>query len=197
MADVELGVSGSMTLQQPFQASKSMFQLPTQVCLSSLAAKEWFGQRRENIRAWTVFLNTGNFRAPSSIPRLSKRIMRNVEYFQSNYFFVFLGLFAYCLITSPLLLIAVAASLGACYILSVKNAERKIAVFAHELSLAQQYGLVAVCSLPLFYLAGAGAALFWVLGASIFIITLHAAFYNIDAVLNPDDDRIDLVMEEV
>jgi len=36
-----------------------------------------------------------------------------------------------------------------------------------------------------------------ILGASIFIITLHAAFYNIDAVLNPNDDRIDLVMEEV
>jgi len=74
-------------------------------------------------------------------------------------------------ITSPLLLIAVAASLGACYILSVKNAERKIAVFAHELSLAQQYGLVAVCSLPLFYLAGAGAALFWVLGKIVFHVT--------------------------
>lgn len=75
----------------------SMFQLPVQVSLSSPAAKEWFGQRRENIRQWTVFVNTGNFRTPSSIPRLSKRVMRNVEYFQSNYFFVFLGLLAYCL----------------------------------------------------------------------------------------------------
>jgi len=65
-------------------------------------------------------------------------------------------------------LIAVAASLGACYILSVKNEERKIAVFGHELSLAQLYGVVAVCSLPLFYLAGAGAALFWVLGKIVF-----------------------------
>jgi len=74
-------------------------------------------------------------------------------------------------ITSPLLLIAVAASLGACYILSVKNAEKKIAVFGHELSLAQQYGMVAVCSLPLFYLAGAGAALFWVLGKIVFHVT--------------------------
>jgi anoctamin-1 len=74
-------------------------------------------------------------------------------------------------ITSPLLLIAVAASLGACYILSVKNAEKKVTVFGHELSLAQQYGLVAVCSLPLFYLAGAGAALFWVLGKIIFDVT--------------------------
>ena len=34
-------------------------------------------------------------------------------------------------------------------------------------------------------------------GASLFIITVHAAFYNVDAVLNADDDRTDLVMEEV
>ncbi|KAJ4444804.1 hypothetical protein ANN_06601, partial [Periplaneta americana] len=175
----------------------SMFQLPMHVSLSSPAAREWFGQRRENIRPWPVFVNTSNFRSPSSIPRLSKRIVRNVEYFQSNYFFVFLGLIAYCLITSPLLLIAVAASLGACYILSLKNSERKINIIGYELTLAQQYGLVAVCSLPLFYLAGAGAAIFWVLGASIFVITLHAAFYNIDAILNTEEEKIDLMMEEV
>jgi hypothetical protein len=30
-----------------------------------------------------------------------------------------------------------------------------------------------------------------------FIISLHAAFYNIDAVLNPEDERTDLMMEEV
>lgn len=30
-----------------------------------------------------------------------------------------------------------------------------------------------------------------------FIISLHAAFYNIDAVLNPEDERIELMMEEV
>ncbi|CAG2055380.1 unnamed protein product, partial [Timema podura] len=70
-----------------------------------------------------------------------------------------------CRITSPLLLIAVAASLGACYILSLKNSERKISFMGHELTLVQQYGLIAVCSFPIFYLAGAGAALFWVLGS--------------------------------
>lgn len=76
-------------------------------------------------------------------------------------------------ITSPLLLIAVAASFGACYILSVKNEEWKITVFAYELTLAQQYGLVAVCSLPLFYLAGAGAAIFWVLGKIVFHVSYN------------------------
>jgi len=34
-------------------------------------------------------------------------------------------------------------------------------------------------------------------GASLFVITLHAVFYNIDIVLNTEDERIDLMMEEV
>nr|CAD7424594.1 unnamed protein product [Timema monikensis] len=147
-----------------------MFQLPKQLSLSSLAAKEWIGQRRENIRPWALFINTAHLRAPSSLPRLSKRVVKNIEYFNSNYFFVFLGLIAYCLITSPFLLIAVAASLGACYILSQKNSERKISFMGHELTLVQQYGLIAVCSFPIFYLAGAGAALFWVLGMYIILM---------------------------
>jgi anoctamin-1 len=104
-------------------------------------------------------------------------IIFHVQYmnglFASFYMYIFVCNIADIIsrITSPLLLIAVAASLGACYILSVKNAERKVTVFAHEFSLAQQYGLVAVCSLPLFYLAGAGAALFWVLGKIMFRVT--------------------------
>ena len=64
--------------------------------------------------------------------------------------------------TSPLLLFALAALLGAFYALS--NLEKKLVVGGHELSLAQQYGLVTVISFPLFYIAGAGAAVFWVLG---------------------------------
>nr|CAD7612358.1 unnamed protein product [Timema genevievae] len=71
--------------------------LPKQLSLSSLAAKEWIGQRRETIRPWALFINTAHLRAPSSLPRLSKRVVKNIEYFHSNYFFVFLGLIAYCL----------------------------------------------------------------------------------------------------
>ena len=33
-----------------------------------------------------------------------------------------------------------------------------------EVSLAQQYVLVAVCCFPLFWVAGAGSAVFWILG---------------------------------
>ncbi|MPC97059.1 Prenylated Rab acceptor protein 1 [Portunus trituberculatus] len=75
------------------------------------------------------------------------------------------GAFVYNhMITSPLLLLAIAASLGACYILALKNAEKKIVVGGHKVSMAHQYAVIGVLSLPVFYIAGAGAALFWVLG---------------------------------
>ena len=75
----------------------SFFQLPQQLYMTTPAAREWIGQKRENVRPWTTFINTNNFKTPSSLPRLSKRIMRNIEYFQSNYLFVFVGLIIYCL----------------------------------------------------------------------------------------------------
>nr|CAD7463586.1 unnamed protein product [Timema tahoe] len=166
--------------EQPLLMTLKGWELPKQLSLSSLAAKEWIGQRRETIRPWALFINTAHLRAPSSLPRLSKRVVKNIEYFHSNYFFVFLGLIAYCLITSPLLLIAVAASLGACYILSLKNSERKISFMGHELTLVQQYGLIAVCSFPIFYLAGAGAALFWVLEDAASIVIAQEGFSEDD-----------------
>jgi len=47
--------------------------------------REWFYKRREEIRPWTTFVKTTNFEAPSSFPKLTKRVYKNVEYFQSNY----------------------------------------------------------------------------------------------------------------
>ena len=61
------------------------------------------------------------FQVPPSAGRLSKHLYKNVDYFQSNYVMVFLVLVIYCLITSPLLIIVLAASGGAAYIVSLKN----------------------------------------------------------------------------
>lgn len=73
--------------------------------------------------------------------------------------------------------------------LSKRYAEKQaIRIFGKELTLAQQYGLLVLCAMPVYYLVGAGAAMFWVLGASFFVITLHAAFYNIDALIAEEDN---------
>ncbi|CAH1382182.1 hypothetical protein MTP99_006121 [Tenebrio molitor] len=191
MADVSVDVSGVMAPPSPPQktAFPSFLQIPTQVP----DPKEWFNQQRQNVRPWLLFLQTSNFKAPPSIPRLSKRIMRNVEYFQSNYLFVFLGLIVYCLITSPLILFAIAGSFYAGYRLNKRHQEKRIVLFKKELTLAQVYGLVVLCSMPVYYMVGAHGAMFWVLGASFFVITLHASFYNVDAIIAQGDDGFPLL----
>merc|ERR1712203_1215967 len=175
------------------QASKSLFggkmSLPVPISVSQPAIKEWLGKRRANIRPIGTFFNTSNFQVPPSAGRLSKRLYKNVEYFQSNYMLVFLVLVLYCLISSPLLLIVIAGAGGAAYFASVKNATRKIAIAGHEVTLAQQYAGIAAVSIPFFLLAGAGGIVFWVLGASLFFITAHAAFYNYDALEVPEDQE--------
>lgn len=202
MAQVEIGVSGDMSplvpqRDDPFANALKMFQqLPGSVPFGAPVVQEWVQQRRQNIRPWSTFFNTSNIRRPPNLTRLTKRILANVEYFKSNYLFVYIGLVLYCLITSPLLLIAVCASAGAGYLLYLRHKEgMKVNIMGKDLPLGQQYGLVAMCSLPIFYLVGAGAALFWVFGASVSLIGLHAAFYNIDALLAAQEDRFDL--EEV
>lgn len=200
MASVEIDVGGDMQIPQQKQKSShglEFLQIP-QFINEYPQAHEWIEHRKANIRPWSLFLNTNNLRRPPSFPRLSKRIVKNIEYFQSNYLFVFIGLIIYCLITSPLLLLTVAAFLGTCYKISQRHARQEFMILNHKLTLAQIYCLVGMLSIPIFCLVGAAQVLFWILGVSWFLITLHAALYNIDSVLCPGEDELNsLVMQEV
>ena len=46
----------------------------------------------------------------------------------------------------------------------------------------------------LLFFSGAGTAVFWVIGASIVLIVLHAAFYNYESEI---EDAFELQMEEI
>jgi len=202
---IEVELSGEIDSNQESQTGDTKssllggMSLPVPLSLSQPALKEWFGKRRANIRPLGQFFNTSNFQVPPSAGRLTKRLYKNVEYFQSNYVMVFIVLVLYCLISSPLLLIVIAATGGACYIAGLKNADRKLSIAGHEVSLAQQYALIGVCSIPFFLIAGAGGVVFWVLGASLFFITGHAAFYNYDAldVAEDQEQLMGSIVEEV
>ncbi|KAK3587718.1 hypothetical protein CHS0354_042509 [Potamilus streckersoni] len=173
--------------------NQSLKQRLMSISLSNVSAREWLQKRRETIQPWGEFLNTGKLKSPKSLAPLPKRIVKNIEKFQSNYLFVFIGLVIFCVLTSPLLLVAIAACLGACYIISLKNQDKKITVFGREVSLAQQYAAVGACSFPLFWLAGAGSAVFWVIGASFFVIMLHASMYATE----DEGQPFELEMEQV
>lgn len=192
-----LDLSGN--IDQPASAKAEADTRPTKqrimasLTISNAQIREWFQKRRESVQPWTEFLNTNKFKLPKSVVPVGKRIVVNIEKFQSNYMFIFIILVVFCILTSPLLLVAIAASLGACYIISIKNADKKIAIMGRELTLVQQYAAVGVLSFPLFWVAGAGSAVFWVIGASIFIIMLHACMYSLEDEVAP----FDLEMEQV
>ncbi|XP_026746434.1 prenylated Rab acceptor protein 1-like, partial [Trichoplusia ni] len=148
-------------------------------------------------RPWTQFVATDNFKAPPSLPRLSRRFYRNVEYFQANYLMVFLGLFAYCLITTPLLLIAMVASFFGYRKLTSGPNTWKPKIGGWELTKPQQYAVGAAGSMALCWLAGAGAVLFWVLGATVTVVALHASFFDAEALPASDDPEQFPMIEQV
>uniref|UniRef100_A0A8C2SJE0 PRA1 family protein n=1 Tax=Capra hircus TaxID=9925 RepID=A0A8C2SJE0_CAPHI len=145
--------------------------------IPSGAGREWLERR---------------FSRPRNLGELCQRLVRNVEYYQSNYVFVFLGLILYCVATSPMLLVALAVFFGACYILYLRTLQSKFVLFGREVSPAHQYALAGGVSFPFFWLAGAGSAVFWVLGATLVVIGSHAAFHQMEAV-----DGEELQMEPV
>ncbi|XP_077985520.1 prenylated Rab acceptor protein 1-like isoform X2 [Glandiceps talaboti] len=162
--------------------------------LSNVSAKDWVQKQRDNIQPWHEFINTSKISKPKSATGLTKRVTKNLEKFQSNYLLVSIGLVIYCVITSPLLLVACAFLIGGCYFIRARQAAGKVILLGRELTVAQQYLAVCMISFPMFFLAGAGGAVFWVIGASVFLVVLHASLMAIDTT-TPDD--ADLTMETV
>ena len=67
------------------------------VSLSNVQVRDWFQRQRDSIQPWAEFLNTKKFKMPKSVAPVGPRLIKNVNRFQSNYLFVFLGLLLFCL----------------------------------------------------------------------------------------------------
>lgn len=148
--------------------------------------KEALQITRKNIRPWSEFLNTNNYKTVASVQRLSGRFIRNLAYFQSNYICIFLLFMIYCLITSPLILVVLAGSLYLSY--RLRKANTNFAFFGRELNSNQQCIALNIACIPILYIVGAGAAMFWTVGATCVVVALHAAFYNIEAIVTEDTE---------
>ncbi|KAK6469724.1 prenylated Rab acceptor protein 1 isoform X1 [Huso huso] len=158
--------------------------------ISGGAAKEWFDRQRSTIRPWAVFVDQRRFSKPKNLGELCKRLVKNVEHFQSNYIFVLLGLILYCMSLSRV------CDACPCLVCVTRALSRVFDMCpclvspGREVTPAHQYGLASGVSFPFFWLAGAGSAVFWVLGATIVLIGSHAGFREIEG-----GDADDLLME--
>ncbi|XP_065117187.1 prenylated Rab acceptor protein 1 isoform X2 [Paramisgurnus dabryanus] len=160
--------------------------------MSGNMVKDWLDRRRKAIRPWASFVDQRKFSKPRNFGELCQRAVKNMDTYQSNYTFIFLGLILYCIISSPMLLIALGVFVGAFYIIHLKTLEKKLVIFGRELTQGHQLGLAGGVSFPVFWLAGAGSAVFWILGATIAVIGSHAAFRELES-----SDIDELLMEPV
>ncbi|KAH8375436.1 prenylated Rab acceptor protein 1 [Drosophila serrata] len=177
-------VAGNM--QPPQQSGSPRFSLDMQGMGNLPSPLQMIQMVRNSLRPWMVFFNINNFKSAVSMQRLNNRVVRNLSYFQANYVFIFFVLMIYCLITAPLILLVMGAAALGCHKLRTRNAT--LSIGGYQLTPNQQIIVLNLAAAPILFMVGAGAALFWTLGASCFVVALHSIFYNIDAIVTEEND---------
>jgi hypothetical protein len=160
--------------------------------LQKLNVGQLYNQRSQSLRPWMEFFNTNQFKLPANPTAGARRLVSNVEYYQTNYLIVTMILSIYCVITTPALLFVLLAMIAGCYLVSLKNRDGHLTLMGRHIPLVQQYLAVICLCIPLLLMVGAGSAIFWILGASVFVILLHAFFHQ-----TPNQEAFGVQMEEV
>jgi len=136
----------------------------------------WKTERGKNLRKWGSFMDRSKFSLPKPT-HIPYRIKTNLSFFQTNYVIVFLILTLYCIITNPLFLLAILFCLGL-YIYLFYWRSQPLKMGTHIVTDKEKTIFISLITLVLFYWASVGSTIFWLLGASLTIILLHALFFN-------------------
>lgn len=59
-------------------------------------AKDWLWQRKSQMKSWTDFFKSSRFSRPKTVAEAGRRVVKNLEEYQSNYIVITLLLFFYC-----------------------------------------------------------------------------------------------------
>ena len=110
--------------------------------------------------SWTSFFDPKQFSVPSSTGNLTERLKGNLGGFYANYVVISLILLAYCLLTSPLLLIGV--TVYGLFAYNIVSRNQDVSLFGQTLSRNQQLLGLTICAIPLFLLLGLTGVFFWV-----------------------------------
>ncbi|KAI3384927.1 hypothetical protein SNEBB_000116 [Seison nebaliae] len=160
--------------------------------------KAWLDRQRANVRPWiTEFFVPTKFSKPSSMKDVSKRVLSNLDHFQSNYIFVSILLFLYCIITSPGILFVIIAVIGGCYAVNQRNKKRQLAIGGRQINVKHQQMIVGLIAIPFLLMVGVGSAFFWVVGASFVVVMLHAIFYQKYEPISSDDQSDKIMLPQV
>jgi len=146
-------------------------QIPPQLAF----AKDWVLAKKEQIRPWQEFGNFNRASKPQSVGIVTRRVTHNVAYYYGNYGFISALLIIYCIISSPLLLLAICVSGTAVYLIKTQKDGKTITVAGHTLTPHDQAVVAGCVSLPLLFFASAGTVIFWIIGLTASVVGVHAS----------------------
>lgn len=61
------------------------------------SGKDWIASKHSKVKPWGEFFNPRSFSLPRGAGDVTSRLLGNLQRFQTNYLFVFLGLIVYCM----------------------------------------------------------------------------------------------------
>lgn len=147
---------------------------------SNVQLQELLHRWRSGVQPWGDFVDTRKFAMPKSLTPAGQRVMKNIEHFRSNYIVVVICVIAFAVVTSPMLLVAVALSAAAAYAAFLRYAETRLTVMGNEMTHTHRVAAVTLLTVLLFWLLGTASIVFWIIGLSLVLVTGHAVSYGID-----------------
>ncbi|KAF8550894.1 prenylated rab acceptor PRA1 [Imleria badia] len=131
--------------------------------------------RLSALRSPTEFFDVHRLSRPADTTQAVSRITYNTRYFSGNYTLIILVLAVYALITSPLLLIALAFLFGGFAAINKFGPTEPVQIGSWVITQKLLYTALFVIGLPLLYISSPFITFFWLVGASSCLILAHAS----------------------
>jgi len=135
--------------------------------------KSFREQRLSALRSPTEFFDFHRISRPADLTQATSRISYNTRYFSGNYGVVIVLLAVYAVISNPILLVAIGFLVGG--FAAINRFVSEPIQFGDQVITQKSLYTVLFCvGLPLLWWASPVATVFWLLGASGFLIIGHA-----------------------
>lgn len=133
------------------------------------ALKSFRETRLSTLRTPAEFFDVHRISRPADLNTAVSRLTYNTRYFSGNYTLVVAALAVYSIIASPLLLLSLIFLFGGFAVIN-----RFEEVYGQFVTQKTLYTVLFVIGIPLLWFASPFMTLFWLIGASAFLILTHA-----------------------
>eukprot|EP01100_Stratorugosa_tubuloviscum_P014432 TRINITY_DN7713_c0_g2_i1.p1 TRINITY_DN7713_c0_g2~~TRINITY_DN7713_c0_g2_i1.p1 ORF type:complete len:164 (-),score=44.36 TRINITY_DN7713_c0_g2_i1:86-577(-) len=140
--------------------------------------QKWKETQVTKLRPWSEFFNRSKFIFPEkNYDFLLSRISKNLDYFQTNYLLLFIGLLVYSILTNPwLVIIGVCSSYSYYYLFYLRK--EPLVIKGREITDFEKTTALGIITIIGCLLGGIYSTICWLLGFTILVILIHAIFYK-------------------